>query len=67
MGPLEGSLVIDFQPISWRPSASLRLADRGARAIKIERPQGDDLCGQLYVSNLELDGDSTISQTIKSK
>jgi crotonobetainyl-CoA:carnitine CoA-transferase CaiB-like acyl-CoA transferase len=40
------------------------LADLGARVIKIERPQGGDLCRQLYISNLELDGDSTLFHSI---
>jgi CoA:oxalate CoA-transferase len=64
MRPLEGLLVIDFSQFLAGPSASLRLADLGARVIKIERPLGGDLCRQLYISNLELDGDSTIFHTI---
>lgn len=64
MKPLERMLVIDFSQFLAGPSASLRLADLGARVIKIERPAGGDLCRQLYVSNLELDGDSTIFHTI---
>jgi CoA:oxalate CoA-transferase len=64
MKPLQGLLVIDFSQFLAGPSASLRLADLGARVIKIERPIGGDLCRQLYVSNLELDGDSTIFHTI---
>lgn len=46
------------------PSASLRLADLGARVIKIERPETGDLCRDLYISNLELDGDSTLFHSI---
>src|SRR3974390_2925255 len=64
MRPLENLLVVDFSQFLAGPSASLRLADLGARVIKIERPHGGDLCRQLYVSNLELDGDSTIFHTI---
>lgn len=64
MRPLERMLVVDFSQFLAGPSASLRLADLGARVIKIERPAGGDLCRQLYVSNLELDGDSTIFHTI---
>lgn len=64
MKPLNGLLVIDFSQFLAGPSASLRLADLGARVIKIERPDTGDLCRQLYVSNLELDGDSTIFHTI---
>ncbi len=64
MRPLENLLVIDFSQFLAGPSASLRLADLGARVIKIERPQGGDLCRQLYISNLDLDGDSTLFHTI---
>lgn len=41
MKPLEGLLVIDMSQFLSGPSASLRLADMGARVIKIERPEGD--------------------------
>ncbi|MGH9613272.1 MAG: CaiB/BaiF CoA transferase family protein [Bryobacteraceae bacterium] len=64
MKPLEGLLAIDFSQFLAGPSASLRLADLGARVIKIERPQGGDLCRQLYISNLEFDGDSTLFHSI---
>ena len=64
MKPLQGLFVVDFSQFLSGPSASLRLADLGARVIKIERAQGGDLCRQLYVSSLELDGDSTLFHTI---
>jgi CoA:oxalate CoA-transferase len=64
MKPLEGLLVIDFSQFLSGPSASLRLADMGARVIKIERPGVGDLCRQLYISNLKLDGDSTLFHSI---
>ena len=64
MRPLEGLLVIDFSQFLSGPSASLRLADMGARVIKIERPGVGDLCRQLYISNLKLDGDSTLFHSI---
>jgi CoA:oxalate CoA-transferase len=64
MKPLEGLLVIDFSQFLSGPSASLRLADMGARVIKIERPGVGDLCRQLYISNLILDGDSTLFHSI---
>jgi CoA:oxalate CoA-transferase len=64
MRPLEGLLVLDFSQFLAGPSAALRLADMGARVIKIERPDGGDLCRRLYISNLELEGDSTLFHSI---
>lgn len=64
MRPLEGLLVLDFSQFLAAPAAALRLADLGARVIKIERPDGGDLCRQLYISNLELEGDSTLFHSI---
>src|SRR5881398_1972611 len=62
--PLSGLLVLDFSQFLAGPFCALRLADMGARVIKVERPDGGDLCRQLYISNLELDGDSTLFHTI---
>ena len=62
--PLAGLLVLDFSQFLAGPSAALRLADLGARVIKIERPDGGDLCRRLYISNLELEGDSTLFHSI---
>ncbi|MFZ4453078.1 CaiB/BaiF CoA transferase family protein [Salibacterium aidingense] len=62
--PLKGILVVDFSQFLSGPSAGLRLADLGARVIKIERPSGGDICRDLYISNLELDGDSTLFHSI---
>jgi CoA:oxalate CoA-transferase len=64
MKPLEGLLVVDLSQFLSGPSASLRMADLGARVIKIERPGAGDLCRQLYISNLSLDGDSTLFHSI---
>ena len=64
MKPLEGLLVLDFAQFLAGPWAATRLADLGARVIKIERPGGGDICRQLYISNLSLDGDSTLFHSI---
>ena len=62
--PLAGLVVVDFSQFLAGPSSGLRLADLGARVIKIERPDGGDLCRRLYISNLQLDGDSTLFHSI---
>src|SRR5688572_23657634 len=64
MLPLDGLTILDFSQFLAGPACALRLADLGARVIKIERPNGGDLCRQLYISNLELDGDSTLFHSI---
>lgn len=64
MKPLDGLLVLDFAQFLAGPWAATRLADLGARVIKIERPGGGDICRQLYISNLALDGDSTLFHSI---
>jgi CoA:oxalate CoA-transferase len=62
--PLERPPVIDVSQFLSGPSASLRLADLGARVVKIERAGRGDLCRELYISNLALDGDSTLFHSI---
>jgi CoA:oxalate CoA-transferase len=64
MRPLAGQLVLDFSQFLAGPSAAMRLADLGARVIKIERPQGGDICRKLYISNLGIEGDSTLFHSI---
>ncbi len=39
--PLEGILVVSLEQAVAAPMCSCRLADAGARVIKIERPEGD--------------------------
>ena len=64
MNPLFGITVVDFSQFLSGPSASLRLADLGAHVIKVERPVTGDICRQLYVSNTEIDGESTVFHAI---
>jgi crotonobetainyl-CoA:carnitine CoA-transferase CaiB-like acyl-CoA transferase len=61
---LEELLVLDFSQFLSGPSASLRLADMGARVIKIERPGTGDICRELYVSDTKVKGESTIFHAI---
>jgi len=62
--PLHGLVVLDFSQFLSGPSAALRLADLGARVIKVERPESGEIGRYLYISNLELDGDSTLFHSI---
>lgn len=64
MKPLEGLLVLDMCQYLAGPASALRLADLGARVIKIERPDGGDNCRRLTNNDLMLDGDSTLFHTI---
>jgi crotonobetainyl-CoA:carnitine CoA-transferase CaiB-like acyl-CoA transferase len=64
MKPLHGLLVLDFSQFLAGPAAAMRLADLGARVVKIERPQGGDICRQLYITNLGVEGDSTLFHSI---
>ena len=61
---LKDILVLDFSQFLSGPSASLRMADMGARVIKIERPGTGDICRQLYVSDADVNGESTIFHSI---
>ena len=62
--PLEGLLVLEFCQFLAGPSAGLKLADMGARVIKIERPVKGDACRQLAIKNLFVDDDSLLFHTI---
>jgi len=62
--PLEGLTVLEFSQFLSGPYAGLRLADLGARVIKIERPGVGDLCRNLYISDTDLEGDSTLFHAI---
>ena len=64
MKPLEGLTVLEFSQFLSGPYAGLRMADLGARVIKIERPGIGDLCRNLYISDTDLGGDSTLFHAI---
>ena len=63
-GLLEGLTVLDMSQFLSGPFAALRLGDLGARVIKIERPDGGDLCRRLYLTDTEIGGDSTLFHAI---
>ncbi len=63
-GLLDGILVLDMAQFLSGPFAALRLGDLGARVIKIERPDGGDLCRRLYLTDTEIGGDSTLFHAI---
>jgi crotonobetainyl-CoA:carnitine CoA-transferase CaiB-like acyl-CoA transferase len=62
--PLAGLLVVDMAQFLSGPSAALRLADLGARVIKVERPGSGDICRTLYLTDTDVGGDSTLFHAI---
>lgn len=64
MRPLEGVVVLEFCQFLAGPSAGLKLADLGARVIKIERPVKGEACRQLSIKDLFVDESSLLFHTI---
>ena len=62
--PLQGILVLDFSQFLSGSLATLRLADMGARVIKIERPGVGDLGRSLYLSDTDVHGENTLFHAI---
>lgn len=64
MKPLEGLLVVEFGIYLAAPSAGLKLADLGARVIKIEPPGRGEPCRHLAIKHLFVGRDSLLFHTI---
>ncbi len=62
--PLKGLVIVELSQYLSGPSAALRLADLGARVIKIERPNGGDAGRKLAIKNLWVDDNSLLFHTI---
>ncbi|MGZ3757753.1 MAG: CaiB/BaiF CoA transferase family protein [Mucilaginibacter sp.] len=64
MKPLDGLLVLEFSQFMAAPTAGLRMADLGARVIKIERPEKGEAGRQIAIRNIFVNGDSLVFHTI---
>lgn len=62
--PLKGLVVLEFSQYLSGPSAGLRLADLGARVIKIERPVKGEAGRKLSIKNIWVDDNSLLFHTI---
>jgi crotonobetainyl-CoA:carnitine CoA-transferase CaiB-like acyl-CoA transferase len=62
--PLEGLLVVDFSQFLSGPLCALKLADLGARVVKVERPGQGDLCRTLYLTDTEIGGTNSLFHAI---
>ena len=62
--PLDGLLVLEFSQFMAGPTAGLRLADLGARVVKIERPVKGEGGRQIAIKNIFVDDSSLVFHTI---
>lgn len=60
MLPLEGITVLEFAQFMAGPSAGLKLADLGARVIKIERPGSGEAGRKIAIKHLFVDESSMV-------
>jgi crotonobetainyl-CoA:carnitine CoA-transferase CaiB-like acyl-CoA transferase len=61
--PLSGITVVEFAQYLSGPFAGLKLADLGARVIKVERPGTGDPCRGLFISD-PVQGENTLFHAI---
>ncbi|MEM9528867.1 MAG: CaiB/BaiF CoA-transferase family protein, partial [Bacteroidota bacterium] len=64
MKPLHGITVVDLSQFLSGPSASLRLADLGARVIKVEHPEHGYIGRNLYMSSVRINDESSFFYAI---
>jgi len=62
--PLKDIIVLEFSQYLAGPCAGLRLADLGARVIKIERPETGEAGRKLSIKNMWVDDSSLLFHTI---
>ena len=61
--PLEGVTVLEFAQFMAGPSAGLKMADLGARVIKIERPGSGEAGRNIALKNIYIDESSMVFHT----
>ena len=64
MKPLQDILIVDLSQYLSGPCCTLKLADLGARVIKVEKPETGDSCRSMYISNVNMNGESSIFRAI---
>ncbi|SDA10682.1 CaiB/BaiF CoA-transferase family protein [Sphingomonas sp. NFR15] len=62
--PLSGLMILDFSQFLAGPSCALRLADLGARVIKVERRAGGDASRSLLLAGTTFDDTSALFHAI---
>lgn len=65
--PLAGAVVLDFSQFLAGPVAALRLADLGARVIKVERPITGEIGRTLAFAGRRADGDTVSFHAMNRK